>query len=270
MYRSRRSESYYETMQVCLNGHLITERFHSSPEHRKKFCDKCGIETIFQCPKCNTDIRGKYIVPGVVAIGFRTPVPKHCHECGTHYPWVKAKNNVKETDFLPFHLMKEKLKPAIRQFNKMFPLTDGKRVFIMSRFRNNEIFNSIITTIIETLKSNELQGFVASDYVFDDDSVWANVNVYMFCCEFGVAVLEQIVPDERFLNPNVLLELGCMMGGLGKPCLVMKEINLRNLPSDIVKIYESFEAKDVNSTQATVRIAVQNWIDRNLKPRGLL
>ena len=87
-HERRRAQPYYETMQVCLNGHQITDRYNSSPELRRKYCNEYGAETIHQCPNCGTPVRGDYIVPGVLAFS-RTPVPKRCHECGQPYPWTE-------------------------------------------------------------------------------------------------------------------------------------------------------------------------------------
>jgi hypothetical protein len=86
----------YDTQQVCLNGHQITDNYYSSPEFRKNFCTKCGEKTIYQCPNCGSDIRGDYHADGVVAIGFKTPVPTHCEKCGKPFPWFK--NNDKSND----------------------------------------------------------------------------------------------------------------------------------------------------------------------------
>ena len=36
----------YDTAQVCLNGHVITQFAETRPEHLKKFCDKCGATLI--------------------------------------------------------------------------------------------------------------------------------------------------------------------------------------------------------------------------------
>jgi len=84
------SQSYYETAQVCLNGHVITMQYESSIEFRSKHCGYCGESTIVECSNCNTKIRGHYHVPGI--IGFYTEaVSSYCHECGKAYPWTEAK-----------------------------------------------------------------------------------------------------------------------------------------------------------------------------------
>jgi hypothetical protein len=83
--------SYHDIQQVCLNGHQITDSYNSAPELRRAFCNQCGAETIIACPECSASIKGDYRVPGVVAIGFTTPVPKHCENCGKPYPWAKGR-----------------------------------------------------------------------------------------------------------------------------------------------------------------------------------
>ena len=57
---------YHDIQQVCLNGHQTTARYNQSPEHRKKFCAICGESTIHKCPECDTSIKGKYNVDGVI------------------------------------------------------------------------------------------------------------------------------------------------------------------------------------------------------------
>jgi hypothetical protein len=82
---------HYETAQVCLNGHVITDTYISSPSLRQQFCSKCGKETIFQCPSCKANIQGDYRVDGVVSLGRRIcPAPAYCHSCGKPYPWTES------------------------------------------------------------------------------------------------------------------------------------------------------------------------------------
>src|SRR5690606_7454367 len=79
-----------------MNGHQITDSYHRSPEFRRKHCSKCGAETIHQCQACGFDIRGDYHVEGVFAVGFRTPVPTHCENCGKPFPWLEKKKQLAE------------------------------------------------------------------------------------------------------------------------------------------------------------------------------
>ena len=57
------SDGWYDTAQICMNGHVINSMSISHPEHNKKFCDKCGAPTTTNCPKCNTPIKGHYHPP---------------------------------------------------------------------------------------------------------------------------------------------------------------------------------------------------------------
>lgn len=86
----------YGVMQVCLNGHQITDSFNKNPELRRNYCDKCGENTIASCPKCKTPIRGRYWTEGVIDL-TETPIPGYCHDCGESYPWVKTRPEIKET-----------------------------------------------------------------------------------------------------------------------------------------------------------------------------
>lgn len=89
--------SQYDQMQVCLNGHYITDRALRSPEFRRKFCNTCGAATIDSCPACHHPIRGDYIAAGVLILGYTTPVPSYCDNCGAVYPWrAAAIENLKE------------------------------------------------------------------------------------------------------------------------------------------------------------------------------
>ena len=90
--------SYYDVMQVCVNGHQITARYNDCPEYRQDFCKKCGSPTINACPKCNEAIRGHHNTPGVAVLGFAEPVPEFCHKCGEPYPWTKTNQQKKSND----------------------------------------------------------------------------------------------------------------------------------------------------------------------------
>lgn len=81
---------YYDVQQVCENGHQITDRYNTAPQFRRAFCAQCGANSIHECPSCHTPIKGDYHAEGVVAVGFITPVPSHCENCGLAYPWVKV------------------------------------------------------------------------------------------------------------------------------------------------------------------------------------
>ena len=90
------SDNRYDIAQICNNGHIITSRFASRPESRKKFCDKCGAATITNCQNCNSPIRG-YSRPiiddsGGLVMGFSLSAPpSFCPDCGKPYPWTEAK-----------------------------------------------------------------------------------------------------------------------------------------------------------------------------------
>lgn len=83
------SSPWYDVMQVCLNGHMITSAAQSRPERRQRFCKDCGEKTIDACSVCNTNIRGLYHAGGRY-LSASPRIPKYCIECGAAYPWQTA------------------------------------------------------------------------------------------------------------------------------------------------------------------------------------
>jgi hypothetical protein len=86
----------YETALICLNGHVITTGLESSPEMYAKHCDRCGRETISECPHCHAKIRGHYHPKGGIGLISDYVLPKFCHECGKPYPWTERMRMVDE------------------------------------------------------------------------------------------------------------------------------------------------------------------------------
>ena len=82
-------DSYYDLAQICENGHVANSRARDYSDHNQVHCDKCGSRTITSCPGCETEIRGKYHVPGV--FGFdEYKAPAFCYKCGAPFPWTAA------------------------------------------------------------------------------------------------------------------------------------------------------------------------------------
>lgn len=88
--RSMPSDRWYDVMQVCLNGHKITDTLEHSPEKARGQCPSCGAVTIRRCLACRTSIRGYYHLSGVA--GLHGPdVPVLCHACGKPFPWTESR-----------------------------------------------------------------------------------------------------------------------------------------------------------------------------------
>ena len=102
------TDSWYDTAQICTNGHVINSQLVHLPENNREFCDKCGAQTIINCPNCNTPIRGYYhkvdrayeeldtmvneiLNPPPETTLDYTTVRSFCPDCGKPYPWTEAK-----------------------------------------------------------------------------------------------------------------------------------------------------------------------------------
>ena len=84
----------YDTQQVCMNGHQITDTFNHYPEHRKNYCPMCGAETIYQCPNCKTNIPGRYWY-SENSSGNTAQIPSFCKNCGAKFPWTEKLNQIR-------------------------------------------------------------------------------------------------------------------------------------------------------------------------------
>ena len=80
-------ENWYDTTQICTNGHIITTQLISSPHIKKKFCDKCGAPTITKCQYCRATIKGAYHTRTSTSSWMR---PSFCPDCGKPYPWTET------------------------------------------------------------------------------------------------------------------------------------------------------------------------------------
>jgi hypothetical protein len=76
-----------DVMQVCRNGHVITDLLRSYPERGLFHCDRCGAQTLDHCLTCGQSIPGALYVPGLSPAGS-SPPPNYCVICGAAYPWT--------------------------------------------------------------------------------------------------------------------------------------------------------------------------------------
>lgn len=74
-------------MQVCRNGHVITDLLRTFPEQARSHCDRCGAVTLDRCATCGERIPGAIYVAEAVPIGVRRP-PAYCFTCGAAFPWT--------------------------------------------------------------------------------------------------------------------------------------------------------------------------------------
>ena len=84
------SGNWYDTAQICTNGHVITSSLITMPEVGQKFCKKCGAPTITKCQICNAPIKGSYNQEGRLLLPDYE-LPSFCPDCGKPYPWTEAK-----------------------------------------------------------------------------------------------------------------------------------------------------------------------------------
>jgi len=85
-------EYYFDTAQICLNGHVICTKCDLYPEETQKYCKKCGAPTINKCAKCGEKIKGDEHAYGerVVRRLVQYSRPSFCTACGQPFPWTES------------------------------------------------------------------------------------------------------------------------------------------------------------------------------------
>jgi hypothetical protein len=84
---STNQETIQDVMQVCRNGHVISDRLRSSLDEAQHHCDRCGALIQERCLTCGQELPGALLVPGLLPIGGRQP-PTYCSNCGAAFPWA--------------------------------------------------------------------------------------------------------------------------------------------------------------------------------------
>jgi len=88
-----------DVMQVCGNGHVITDRLQTYPERGLAHCDRCGAATLDRCPTCGRPLAGAVLVPDLLPVGT-LPAPLCCAGCGAAFPWSDKKPDSQPPDAL--------------------------------------------------------------------------------------------------------------------------------------------------------------------------
>ncbi len=103
----------HDVMQVCRNGHVVTDLLHANPTSALPHCDRCGAPTIDRCPTCGLELPGAVAVPGIQPVGTRRPAP-FCSACGAPFPWAD-RPAVTQAPLLALETLLQRLPRVVRQ-----------------------------------------------------------------------------------------------------------------------------------------------------------
>ena len=113
------------------------------------------------------------------------------------------------------------------------------------RFGKSTTHDLIVTSIKSVLEKNGLKGVRADDYEYTPEKL-ANILTYIYGCDFGIAVFDNI--DAEYFNPNVSLEVGSLLA-LNKLVCLLKDKELKTLTPDIVgRLYREFDSQKCEET----------------------
>ncbi len=101
-------------MQVCRNGHVVTDRLLASPASGANHCGRCGAGTLDRCGTCGRALAGAVSVAGLVPIGPPAP-PAYCSACGAAFPWTRRPTASSVTPLATLETLLRRLPRAVRQ-----------------------------------------------------------------------------------------------------------------------------------------------------------
>jgi len=108
-----------DIMQVCRNGHVVTDRLRSCPEASRYHCERCGATTLHTCPTCGRELPGAILVPDLRPIGPSKP-PSCCSTCGAAFPWTRPSRKTQPPAAETLETFFRRLPLVIRQLRQRF------------------------------------------------------------------------------------------------------------------------------------------------------
>jgi hypothetical protein len=103
-----------DVLQVCRNGHVITDLLRTFPERGLSHCDRCGAATLDHCATCGQSLPGAVYVPGLVPVGRPQP-PRFCPCCGAAFPWTQRPSAAAASPLTVLENLLRRLPLVIRQ-----------------------------------------------------------------------------------------------------------------------------------------------------------
>lgn len=76
-----------DVLQVCRNGHVVSDRLHSHPGSSRSCCERCGAGVLSSCPTCGQLLTVARALSLHETLGGVRP-PDYCSLCGSAFPWA--------------------------------------------------------------------------------------------------------------------------------------------------------------------------------------
>lgn len=163
---------------------------------------------------------------------------------------------------IPASLAPPQLLGPVAAFTESSP--SASHVFGMTRFPDSDEapdgpdpVAAALAATGDALDGHGLRFLLASQRALVDD-LWGNVAAHMWASNFGIAFFED--RRGRGMNYNLVIEVGAMLMA-GRRCLLLKDLSIERMPTDLVGlIYKSVDLDD----PATVARAVHEWAREDL------
>lgn len=138
-------------------------------------------------------------------------------------------------------------------------------VFIMTKFPDigkpkSDKLDMIIKTVQTAIRDRGYYPRIALNEQKYHDLLWDNVEQYLFCCKYGVAIQESRYLPET--NPNVAMEWGWMQG-MGRTVIYLREQQFKERADWFGRLHGTF---DWDAPDAEIQAAIRTAIETELPP----
>ncbi len=196
----RATDSLEDTMQVCRNGHVVTDRLRSCPERAATHCDRCGATTIERCETCGRELPGAIRVPGLHPMGLRA-APRYCATCGAAFPWTKLQKPTKRPALAVLENLLRRLPLAVRQLRTRHDVRPPFR--IVDVYDLEDLLRSLLPLYFEDVRPEcRTPSYAAGTRT---DFLLAPERIALTMKWAGPCVVDQVVEDTAYYRN----ERGC-------------------------------------------------------------
>jgi hypothetical protein len=108
-----------DVMQVCENGHVITDVLLSQPGRGQRHCDRCGAATLDSCPTCGQKIPGSVPLAGLRTTGYPR-APACCATCGAPFPWSRRHERCTQSETGDLEQLLRRVPAMVRQMRSRY------------------------------------------------------------------------------------------------------------------------------------------------------
>lgn len=187
-----------DIMQVCRNGHKITEHYVGYPSTTQDFCDECGESTLNSCENCKNPITGYSFHEGDTFGPMPMNPPQACKFCGNHFPWFKSRSGESNATVIIENLL-SRFNLVVNQLKNRHENRDT--LTIKDEYDLQDLLRSLLKINFDDIRPEEpteshVSGSGRIDFLIKDETIGIEVK------KTRVGLTDRKLADELIIDIN--------------------------------------------------------------------